>query len=87
MSEDLKYNSLGGELATPVSSRLYRSTCGGVGKIVRTKTSGRIVHKFGERTVRYFVWDEPDSAPEYEKESDAIHFANARLTVNRLDQQ
>ena len=87
MSEELKYNSLGGELATPISSRLYRSTCGSVGKIVRTKTSGRIVHKFGERAVRYFVWDKPDSAPEYEKESDAMHFANARLTENKPDPQ
>ena len=71
-NESLTYNSRGGELATPISSKLYRSKCGKIGKIVRTKTSGRIELKFGKRWVRYFVWRFPDDAPEYRTESDAI---------------
>ncbi len=50
--------------------RVYKSLDGLVGKVVRTGR-GRHHGEWEGVTTRYFIWDFPDSAPEYDTYEDA----------------
>lgn len=67
-SMEFKYRT--GEHGTSRITRVYRSTCGRVGMVKRTAKYSP--HEYGKTRVRYFDWNKPDNAPEYESLSECV---------------
>lgn len=57
--------SVSGELADGRHTRVYRSKCGGYGKVVRTPAYGPVdCRSYGKPRTRYFLW--ADDKDEFE---------------------
>lgn len=69
MSDPLQWQYRSGMHAGRSAVRVFRSTCGRLGKVVRTRRA-RQGWEPGE--VRYFVWDLQDSSPEWDNVDDAL---------------
>jgi hypothetical protein len=59
-----------GEHGTARITRVYRSECKKVGKVIRTAKYADGC--FGKARVRYFIWGLPDSATEYASLDDCL---------------
>lgn len=76
----MKFNYVSGQLGKP-SIRVFRSECGTIGKVVRTPAKGPAPpYTWGTPKTKYFVWDLPDNAPEY----DTIEEAQAAVNKKGL---
>jgi hypothetical protein len=68
----MDFNYLTGEITTSRVTRVYRSQCGNVGKVIRTPVHNYHAGTYGKPRVAFFIWHKPDSAPEYKTIEDCL---------------
>lgn len=60
----MNFNYISAEYTESRITRIYKSECGNIGKVKRTPVFA--AGSYGKQYVRYFLWNKPDSHPEYE---------------------